>query len=378
MSLFRKKALDALSSPEQLDQPLQLLRPGYWALLFALLSFGGYMLFWSILGRLPVRIKGKGVLTTPNTMHLIQAETSGRVRRMSGELGMCVQKGDTLALIEPVRLQLEEKKSEDELSLLINDDNSEELYANNRLKLKKNDLDRVSSLRANGAISADEISRRYQDLRSLESQLHAEDNRRDQSIQRQKLALENIREEIIQTALIKATENGCLIGRHVQSGQMVQAGTTLFELDTNNSSKIITSYAFFPAKDGKRLKIGQLVRVTPSTTKPQRHGGIQGTISSISSLPVSYESLKLRLGDDATVKNVSGQQSAGSASSPLIEVITSLKKDSNTISGYDWGGGNGPDLQLTPGTTTDVSVIVEERTPISYVIPILRDLSGIY
>jgi HlyD family secretion protein len=84
------------------------------------------------------------------------------------------------------------------------------------------------------------------------------------------------------------------------------------------------------------------------------------------------------LGDDATVKNVSKQQSSASASSPLIEVITSLKKDSNTTSGYDWGGGNGPDLQLTPGTTTDVSVIVEERTPISYVIPILRDLTGIY
>ena len=378
MSIFRKKALDALSTPEQLDQPLQLLRPGYWALLIALLGFGGYMLFWSVLGRLPVRIKGKGVLTTPNTMHLIQAETSGRVRRMSGELGMCFQKGDTLALIEPVRLQLEKKKAEDELSLLIDDDNSEEVYSNKRLLLKRTELDRVDSLRANGAISADDFSRRYQDLRALESQLHAEDNRRDQSIHQQKLALENIREEINQTAFVKATDDGCLIGRHVQSGQMVQAGTTLFELDTRNSAEIITSYAFFPAKDGKRLKIGQRVRVTPTTTKPQRHGGIQGIITSISPLPVSYDSLKLRLGDEATVKNVSHQQSSEGSSSPLIEVTTSLKKDNSTISGYDWGGGNGPDLQLTPGTTTNVSVIVEERPPISYVIPILRDLSGIY
>jgi HlyD family secretion protein len=277
-----------------------------------------------------------------------------------------------------VRLQLEKKKAEGELSLLIDDDNTEELYADKRLLLKKTELQRVNSLQSNGAISTDDLSRRYQDLRALESQLLAEDNRRDQSIQKQKLTIDNLRDEIDQTALIKATFDGCLSGRLVQNGQMVQTGTTLFELDTRNSSAIISSHAFFPAKDGKRLKIGQLVRVTPTTTKPQRHGGIQGTITSISSLPVSHDSLKLRIGDEATVKNVSQHQSSNGSSSPLIEVTTSLKKDSSTISGYDWGGGNGPDLQLTSGTTTNVSVIVEERSPISYVIPILRDLSGIY
>ena len=36
MSLFRKTALDALSTPEQLNQPLQLLRPTQWLLLIAL------------------------------------------------------------------------------------------------------------------------------------------------------------------------------------------------------------------------------------------------------------------------------------------------------------------------------------------------------
>ena len=38
MSLFRKNALDALSSPEQLDHPLRLLRPGQWLLLLSLVG----------------------------------------------------------------------------------------------------------------------------------------------------------------------------------------------------------------------------------------------------------------------------------------------------------------------------------------------------
>ena len=63
---------------------------------------------------------------------------------------------------------------------------------------------------------------------------------------------------------------------------------------------------------------------------------------------------------------------------PLIEVKTSLKRDPSTVSRYDWGGGPGPSLQLTTGTPTEVRVLVAERRPISYVIPILRDLTGIY
>jgi HlyD family secretion protein len=63
---------------------------------------------------------------------------------------------------------------------------------------------------------------------------------------------------------------------------------------------------------------------------------------------------------------------------PLIEAVTSLQRDPRTKSGFDWGGGPGPNLTLSPGTGTEVSVLVEYRQPISYVIPLLRDISGIY
>ena len=89
-------------------------------------------------------------------------------------------------------------------------------------------------------------------------------------------------------------------------------------------------------------------------------------------MPISQAALKLRLGNQATVNSINPNNV------PLIEVTTSLKLSKNTLSGYDWGGGPGPDLLLTPGTNTNISVVVEQRPPISYVIPLLRDLSGIY
>ena len=95
--------------------------------------------------------------------------------------------------------------------------------------------------------------------------------------------------------------------------------------------------------------------------------------SQVRLLPVRDEAITKRLGVRSLLESVRSTKS-----DPLIEVSTTLQRDPNTHSGYDWGGGAGPKITLSAGTTTSVRVLVEERQPISYVIPILRDLTGIY
>ena len=169
---------------------------------------------------------------------------------------------------------------------------------------------------------------------------------------------------------------GCLVEQLVQPGSVVNPGTTLFSLDRRDRRQEIVSLVYFPSQDGKRLKVGQEVRITPTTTRAQRHGGIRGKILRLRILPVSREALRQRLGLDSLVQTV--QPPGSSGNEPLIEAVTSLKRDRGTRSGFDWGGGPGPDLTLSPGTVTEVSVLVEQRQPISYLIPLLRDISGIY
>ncbi len=373
MSLFRKQALDSLSTPEQLDQPMQLLRPSYWALLIGLLSFGGYIIIWTIFGRLPVRITGSGVLTTPNSIHLIQSEVFGRVKKMNADVGICVNKDEPLALIEPVKMKLEERNIASQLTKIIKDHQDEKAYDDELLDLQNRKLDRFAELINYGAISQQDFEKHQKETLALKSRIFSSNNQRKQRIQQLELKLAQIKQEMAATTVVKSTETGCIVGRQVQIGQLVQPATTLFELNSASNNNNLTSLGFFAAQDGKRLKLGQQVRITPTTTKAQRHGGIQGVITKISPLPVSQESLSLRLGNKSTVNSVIGK-----AMTPLIEVTTSLKRDNKTISGYDWGGGGGPNLVLSSGTSTTVSVIVEERAPISYVIPLLRDLSGIY
>ncbi|NES67365.1 MAG: NHLP bacteriocin system secretion protein, partial [Okeania sp. SIO2D1] len=48
-----------------------------------------------------------------------------------------------------------------------------------------------------------------------------------------------------------------------------------------------------------------------------------------------------------------------------------------TFSGYQWSSSKGPQQKLTAGTTTTTRVRVEERAPITFVLPILREWSGI-
>jgi hypothetical protein len=65
-NIFRKESLERLSSPEQLDQLMQVVRPKSWLPLVALGSVMTFALLWGILGRIPITATGKGLLVYPD------------------------------------------------------------------------------------------------------------------------------------------------------------------------------------------------------------------------------------------------------------------------------------------------------------------------
>jgi hypothetical protein len=64
-SIFRQESLERLSSPEQLDQLMQIVNSRSWLSLAALGSLVGLAVVWSIFGRVPIMVAGKGVLVHP-------------------------------------------------------------------------------------------------------------------------------------------------------------------------------------------------------------------------------------------------------------------------------------------------------------------------
>jgi multidrug efflux pump subunit AcrA (membrane-fusion protein) len=376
MIQFREEALRAHASPDQLDQPLPLLRPSLWAMLLGLLLLLAAILIWSVLGRLPVRIQGRGVLLLPEALMPVQSPSAGPLLRILVGEGQCVRAGQPMARIDLVQLRVAMEAGRNRLKQLRRQHSLAGLQAQRERALAEEDLQRLLPYRGSGAIAEETFIDKERQLQRIDGQQLAEAQQRMQGINDELLALGRQQQEYERNSLVVSPVAGCVVEQLVQPGAVLNAGTALFSLERRDRPRELVSLAYFPSQDGKRLKPGQTVRITPTTTRAQRHGGIRGRILSLRALPVSREGLRQRLGLDSLVATVQPPGSDGNQ--PLIEAVTSLQRDPRTRSGFDWGGGPGPNLSLSPGTGTEVSVLVEYRQPISYVIPLLRDISGIY
>lgn len=91
-NLFRQESLERLSSPEQLDQLMQIVRPQHWiplAMLAVLVSLG---VLWSVVARIPETVSGPGVLVQPSDSDdsLVALSYLGRIDGAKVREGMAV------------------------------------------------------------------------------------------------------------------------------------------------------------------------------------------------------------------------------------------------------------------------------------------------
>lgn len=94
--IFRRKSLDRLSSPEQLDKMIVINSPMTWLALIG----GAVIIFvavlWGILGRVPITEEGNGILLTENVLTSVYAQTEGVVTKTYVSSGDQVEEGDVL------------------------------------------------------------------------------------------------------------------------------------------------------------------------------------------------------------------------------------------------------------------------------------------
>src|SRR4051812_36008729 len=103
--IFRKVALERLSSPEQLDQLVPLTSPIGWTAVLAIAAILAAAVGWSIFGMLPTSVKGAGILVSRGG-HVFDAMApfSGTLISVA-EIGTVVKKGDHLASLDDTELR---------------------------------------------------------------------------------------------------------------------------------------------------------------------------------------------------------------------------------------------------------------------------------
>ena len=428
-TLFRKEALEALQSPDRLDRPLEIVTPASWLPLLTLAALLVLALLWGIFGHIPVTVEAPGLLTYPRRVVPFQAPASGQVVALEVAVGQPVKRGQRLGRIdqpetrqalaqERARLadlklrhtrlgglrtqkhDLEKQAIEQKREVLQQRiastegmtevqerlaDTLRERKANTERLAERDLVSKVQVLEAQRELI--EAEERLQQLENAINDYGAELKALD--IQHAGLAQQAAESE--SGALLEIEESERRIARHEEAlhtrgeviseydgrvletaagaGQIVTEGQRLGSLEAEDPGERLNVVGYFHIQDGKKLAPGMAVRITPSTVQRERHGSILGTITAVSRFPVTLAAVTSVVGNAEIAGELIRQGSK-------IEAEVTLTTDPKTPSGYRWTSAPGPDLRISVGTTVTLRATVEERRPISYVIPILRQWSG--
>jgi HlyD family secretion protein len=415
-NLFRQKALDRASSPEQLDQVIQLVRPQHW---LPLAAFGSLMvagITWSLVGRIPVTVAGQGVLIYPSAVVNVQSLGAGQLSRVNVKVGDFVKKGAVLAtLAQPERedqlrlqqMKLMELETQNYTARSLQTNRSgvvdkvttqrrrslqhQAQLAQRMLPKLKSRIARRQWLQKQGATSSDDLLKVEQEyleasgkateltsqLRELDTKRpeqlekdYASSTSRQNQIQEVKRTIAQLKTQLKQNGQVIAQKSGQILELAVTPGQIISAGAKVATLEARESSAKIVGLSFFDNGEGKQIQPGMKVEMTPTSVQRERFGGIVGTVGTISPQPVTPEGVVKLTGNPTLAQTLMGKDSK-------LQVSANLQTDPTNKSGFHWSSSKGPKFKISAGSTTTVRVTVEERAPITFVLPFLRSWSGL-
>lgn len=98
-SLFSKKALDKLQTPEELDTTLILSGTSNWLIIVGLLLITFSLLLWGFFGRISTTVNGEGIIMIPGGITRVMSMESGQIKELFMEPGDFIEEEDLLAEI---------------------------------------------------------------------------------------------------------------------------------------------------------------------------------------------------------------------------------------------------------------------------------------
>lgn len=472
--IFRQEALERLSSPERLDQAIQLVKPQAWLSLSAMGFLVAIGALWSVFGKIPLTVTGQGILIRPRHVVQFQSPSSGQLLTLKVKPGDVIKKGDVLGIIDQSalkqqlqqeqtklqqlqgqneeidqlkqqlinqqlqilqqqRIDLEQSLQREQVTPRLRDQTlnsivqkrqnlqqkkqqviylvkilqkqvatrrnlfqeraisqdllvqSEEQYFNTQsqlldieTQLKELEIQATSTQRdyLQNLNKSDEIKTKIKDIKTQEAKLIAQD--RQESIDKinqmreVKHRIAQLELQLAQESRIISKYDGQVLEVSAVPGQIINSGTRLGAIEAEDPKTKLMSLVYFANKDGKQIKPGMSVQVTPSFAKREKDGGIVGVIQNISAFPVTTQDIAAIVGNQEIADSLSGKGEG------RVQAFVQLQEDATTFSGYKWSSSIGPNLKISSGTTTSVQVKVDEVAPISYIIPLVRSWTGIY
>jgi HlyD family secretion protein len=417
--VFRKVALDRLSSPDQLDLLTQVVGAKGWLVLITLAFSVLVAVVWGVFGEIPSKVAGQAMLTRAGGIFDVPSTAQGRVAELKVNAGDMVKAGDIVARIEQPELayeivslqaRMQELKGRaatlqgfarrgDELQgqlltsrqrqieekIRINTANQATLE--DRIRNERTLLDQGLITRQTLLNSQMELEQMRQDTEATRSQLrqlsiqNLESRKQGESeeagLRLQMAELERQigaqTERLHLQSIVRSPYSGRILEvKGGRAGGIVGLGMSLFTLEREDDGVTVPLEAviFVSALDGPSVKVGMDVQINPGNVKPEEYGYMVAKVRWVSTYPASDQGIIQIVQNEKLVDKLSG-------GGPPIKVLADLVRDPSTPSGYKWSSRKGPDLAITSGTLGKVTITTEKRAPVALVIPALKKFLGV-
>jgi HlyD family secretion protein len=416
-AIFRKVALDRLSSPEQLDTVMQITRPRSWIALGGLLLLLVTVGIWGFFGSIPTKVQAQGVLIKQGGVFDAFSSGPGPIKEILVAEGDVIEKGQVVARIDrvdltdqiaAVRAELAERNDQhqritsyasqdmtlrnDSLALQESKITDTIAFAEERAKALEQQLQSLETLLEKGLITKqtvlqvqqeyfgtkDLIARSRNELKQIPLQRLSATTDKEQETVRSQIAINETRRRIEGLeqqhrilSIITSPYSGRILEVKKKPGDMIAAGTPIVSLQLAGSdAEGLQAVIYVPPTAGKNVVPGLQVEISPTTAPRAEFGYMPGKVTSVSEFPATAEGMMRVLSNQGLVQTLS-------AEGPPFAVYADLQVDRSSASGYKWSSPRGGALAVNSGTLCLVTVTVRSRRPIEMVIPILREKTGL-
>ncbi len=408
--LFREEALATQSGIRPLEERMRLIAPRWWISVLTILFILCVAALWGWYGRVYTKVYGSGMLVQSGDFRNVVSLSEGIVQILNISEGMRVEEGDILAVLslpleelelEHCQARLESLRADvDQLRQLTDQHVKERTAFTSRVLADSHEIIKNLERLLKELIG---LNKKYQTFRSrglvtesetvsvLENMLNTAVNlirQRQETVNYKmgKLDYEHVfqrefwqkgREiqeaqqdlafkmaQLIRRKQIVSHSEGVIVNVHKNIGDHMASGEALCMLQQSTGDTLFVN-AVVPATQAKTIEPGQPVHISPSDTEPYRIGYMLGVVEKVGIYPATMGQLVNWYENEDLAQTLKGKQAVGTVRIRLVA-------DPKDPTGIKWTGKVPERIHITTGRLCSIQVIVEQRAPVSYILPYVR------
>ena len=404
-----------------------------WLRLWPIAFVAMLTVLWGSQPNIPVKVRGSGLLTSPESRRPIYARAAGEVQQVKVKVGDLVQEGELLLSLNRVgqaapggglvaapdpQVTTAQLRALSQQTTGLNQqlqafDSQATALIQRKFELQTTNQPVQKQLQALEALRKDDVVARYSPLWVGAQDLFLRNRAEIASIDAQQAQLKAQRAELAakkgqiqaQIAALAADSlsqevfspgAGKILDLAVFPGLAVAPGQRLGSLALTNRRAGVLAVVLFTAADATRLKIGDQINLDPQLLSRDSFGGSEeryGTLAAeliqLSSASVDSADVAAQVGGQEEAANLMANarqrsfgdggdltaQLPGRVGAPLVLGVVRLQQ-AVTASGLAWSSSKGPAAPLPARTPLQVEAEVERRSLFSYALPFWRWLAG--